>query len=204
MNTLSQLLKVLEEISKKKQEAADLLSEIRLIIGDANRAGMAGSFKARKDELLRPLRFAEGFMNSALLAVAGVSFWIVWPAIGQTGLAYGALLLKFTILFPLYWIAWSSSRKYSHLTRIREDYAYKYAAAMAFEGYSKHTEKDPNLHRELLRLSLETMGNNPIRLYNTKNIPSSPLQESLNSIKELIKTAIPISRKDDDNSEEDT
>lgn len=35
----------------------------------------------------------------------------------------------------------------AYLFRMREDYAYKYSAAMAFEGYKKQIqEQDPELH----------------------------------------------------------
>lgn len=196
--------KIEEELLSQKKKADDQLVEIREIVDDANRVGMAGSFKARKDELDKPVKWAEAFMNISLFVVTAVSFYIIIPEIGSSDVDYKSILIKLPILFPLYWIVWSSSRKFSYLTRIREDYAYKYATAMAFEGYNKHTDEDSDLYTKLLSLSIDTFGSNPIRLYNLKNVHSSPLQETLTTVKDLIKQVNPFgsNKTDDVESEE--
>lgn len=195
--------KIEAELLSQKKTADKQLEMIREIVDDANRVGMAGSFKARKDELKAPVRFAEGFMNFSLIVVASVSFYIIFPEISSASIDYKSILIKLPILFPLYWISWSLSRKFAYLTRIREDYSYKYATAMAFEGYSEHTDEDSELYTKLLSLSIDTFGSNPIRLYNLKNVHSSPLHETIASAKGLISQIMSKGKKEEDSDSEE-
>ncbi|ELH0900455.1 hypothetical protein Q9891_002986, partial [Vibrio cholerae] len=87
---------------------------------------------------------------------------------------------------PFIWIAWSNSQRNNYLVRIQEDYAFKYASAMAFEGYRKQAqETDESLERLLLKLSIDNMGMNPIRLFD-KPVKSSPLNEIIQGDNEAI------------------
>jgi len=188
------------EISKKQQD------EIKETIGNANRSSMAGSFKTRKDELDKPLKNAELTMTISLVIVALASLVIIFPSImgGMNSFDYKSFLIKLPVLFPLYWIAWNASRKFAHLSRIREDYAYKYAAAMAYEGYNKQTTNYEELRKKLLKLSIDTMGSNPIRLYNSKNVHSTPINEAISNAKDLAEKIVPKKNGEQEKSESES
>ncbi len=49
------------------------------------------------------------------------------------------------LLGPFIWLGWFSAVQYGYVSRVREDYAFKFAASMAFEGYKKEArEVDEN------------------------------------------------------------
>ncbi len=178
--------KKLEEQAKTAKEQQ---TEIQKTIEDANRASMAGSFKKRKDELNIPIRNSELVMNGTLIIIAAISFYLLIDSgLGTTKFDYISFFSRFTVVAPLIWIAWSSAKKLGHLVRIREDYAYKYASAMAYEGYRKQAEDiDNNLLLRLLHVSIENMGNNPIRLFDSTNNHASPFHEATDKLGETVK-----------------
>lgn len=178
-------------IAKEQQE------EIQKIIEDANRASMAGSFKKRKEELDNPIRNSEYVMNGTLLLIAGISFYLLIDSgIGTNEFDYIKFFSRFTVVAPLIWIAWSSAKKLGHLVRIREDYAYKYASAMAYEGYRKQAEEiNEDLLLRLLQVSIEHMGSNPIRLFDSKTNHASPFHEMTNKFSDSF---VPVFAKNKD------
>jgi hypothetical protein len=74
--------------------------------------------------------------------------------------------LKFIPLsLPIVWLAWFSALKFSQLSRLREDYAFKVATALALDGYRKQAaEVHPELAVKLLDLAITNFGENPLRL----------------------------------------
>ncbi|MCG9624633.1 hypothetical protein L1D34_07240 [Vibrio mediterranei] len=177
----------IESIDKQQREQQE---NIQNIIDDANRASMAGSFLKRKEELKEPIKWSGRIMNLALIATAGVSaYLLITTGILDNSFDYISFLTKLPILAPFIWIAWSNSQRNNYLVRIQEDYAFKYASAMAFEGYRKQVQEvDEDLEKRLLELAVENMGANPIRLFD-KPIKASPASEVLNSAKEVLTEA---------------
>lgn len=190
----SQIEMMDSEIAKRNDRMREQQNKIRDIIDDANRSSMAGSFKTRKDELDAPMKKAERWMTGSLIVLTILAGVLIIPEfisfsnfVPKETINYYKTLMKLPILFPLIWMAWSNSKKYGFLTRIREDYAFKYAAAMAFEGYKKHTSDYDDLQEKLLLISIANMGNNPIRLYDVKNNHASPFNEMFESAKDFLK-----------------
>jgi hypothetical protein len=86
-----------------------------------------------------------------------------------------------------------SARQYGFIARIREDYSYKYACAMSFDGFKKNAEAvDKDLEKLLLNSSIDMISQNPIRLYGSKDNHASPFHELLGKV---------ISKKDEDNTD---
>lgn len=116
---------------KQKQEIQD-------IIDDANRTSMAGSFKTQADDINRKIKWADGFLIGSLLATAGISYWGFYTSFNAENLfLWGQFVAKATIALLLLIVAWIKAKERAYLFRMREDYAYKYSTAMAFEGYKK-------------------------------------------------------------------
>lgn len=162
--------------------------EIRNTIDDANRASMAGSFKKRKDELDAPLNAAEKNLVLVLLLFGAASLYVLTASMGTGGINLAQLSGKLPILTPFVWLAWVFTNKVGHLSRIREDYSFKYAAAMAYEGYKRNCEEGDDLSRRLLELSIENMGANPTRLYG--NHQSGPIHEMLGKGKDMVDSIV--------------
>ena len=177
-----------EESSKflKEYEANNklLLEEIKETLGDSNRVGMAASFRERKIELGKAQELWQAIFIGSIIAILSVSMFLLsnyaaFTHISPNPFAWENILVKITILSPLIWLAWFAVRQYSFTNRVREDYSFKYAASMAYEGHKKATrEVNPELEQVLLEFSLYNMALNPIRLYGKKEEDhSTPLSE---------------------------
>ncbi|PSU88916.1 hypothetical protein C0W42_11300 [Photobacterium kishitanii] len=180
------LLQSMSGIDSRIQEQQKSIQDI---VDDANRASMAGSFRKRKDELDAPIKMSGIIMNTALVVIGIISALLLYiSGIATNQFDVTSFLIKLPVIAPFVWIAWSNSLRNNYLVRIREDYAFKYASAMAFEGYKKQVQDtDPNLEKRLLELSVENMGANPIRLFD-KVVKTSPMHEVTSTIKDIIST----------------
>lgn len=191
--TAQQLKQDFEASVKAGNESAEMLKrltasnqtlqeEIRKTLGDANRVGMAGSFKERKADVDKGLFWWRVAFIVTLPAIAGLA-WVLLEQSTQQSVDWGGLVVRIGVLSPLVWLGWFSARQFSYLSRISEDYAFKYAASMAYEGFKKATrETDEELERVLLEFSLFNMAQNPIRLYDGKADHASPAHEMLDTV----------------------
>lgn len=169
---------------KQKQEIQD-------IIDDANRASMAGSFKTQSDDINRKMKWADGFLIGSLLATAGISYWGFYTSFNAENLfLWGQFVAKAIISLPLLIVAWIKAKERAYLFRMREDYAYKYSAAMAFEGYKKQIqEQDPELQQQLLQIAIDNLGKNPTSVFD-KELQSTPLETIIEGVGKRIDQAI--------------
>lgn len=161
---------------KQKQEIQD-------IIDDANRASMAGSFKTQADDINRKMKWADGFLIGSLLITAGISYWGFNTSFNAENLfLWGQFIAKSAISLPLLIVAWIKAKERAYLFRMREDYAYKYSSAMAFEGYKKQIqEQDPKLQQQLLQIAIDNLGKNPTTVFD-KDLQSTPLESLIESV----------------------
>lgn len=168
--------------SAKEQDLKDLINElddekekIKDILGDANRASMAQSFLERKEELNIPIYNSALWRNIGLLSMSILIFIILIVEWNQEQFDYFRFFSRLPVIMPLLWLVWSNSQRNNHLVRVQEEYAYKAAVAIAFEGYQRKVDEinDVDLKKLLLELSVTNMGNNPVNLFdkNTKNSP---------------------------------
>ncbi|MCK9205161.1 MAG: hypothetical protein M0P58_12110 [Bacteroidales bacterium] len=135
----------LEKQAKINKQNEDQQEEIRKTIEDSNRLGMAGSFKKRKDELTWPLRFWTFATIITLLGLIAVAFYILAPML-KGNFELKALYVKIPIFASCVWLGWFCAKQYGFTIRIREDYAFKYAVSMAFEGYKNETKEIDEEH----------------------------------------------------------
>lgn len=157
----------------------DHQQEIQDTIESANRKGMAGSFKSRKDELDTPIRIWGSIFMTAIIVIFMIGYHLLSPYLSSSATVNEVdMLIKIALVSPFVWLAWMSVKQYGYLSRIQEDYAYKFASAMAFEGYKKQAKDiDEGLLRQLLAVSVENLSQNPIRLFSSKDNHASPANE---------------------------
>lgn len=91
-------------------------------------------------------------------------------------------------------VAWIKAKERAYLFRMREDYAYKYSAAMAFEGYKKQVqvqeqEQDPKLHQQLLQIAVDNLGINPTKVFD-KDLKSTPLETIIDGVGKRLDKAV--------------
>ena len=113
--------------------------------------------------------------NIGLLAMSIIILIILASEWEQNSFDYFRFFSRLPVVMPLLWLVWSNSQRNNHLVRVQEEYAYKAAVAIAFEGYQRKVDEinDVDLKKLLLELSVTNMGNNPVNLFdkNTKNSP---------------------------------
>lgn len=182
INSLSEELNEQIKLNSEKQK------EIQDTLGNANRVGMAGSFKIRKEELNRPIMMWGIIFAIAILSIFSVAVYFIAPVLKSGGeIILWSIFTKLLLATPFVWLAWMSAKQYGYLSRIREDYAYKYASAMAFEGYKKHAvEAEVDLLNELLSISIANLSQNPIRLFQSKDNHASPINELVKEVFERV------------------
>jgi predicted RNase H-like nuclease (RuvC/YqgF family) len=172
-----------DALRKFEEQNKNLQLEIRETLGDANRVGMAASFKERKDELQKLETRWQLIFIIAIVLISGAAFGLVLPDVMQSGRDWQLILSKIAVTSPLVWLGWFAAKQYSYVARIREDYAFKYASSMAYEGHKKATrDVDEALERVLLEFSLYNMSQNPIRLYLKKSDHATPLHDLTETI----------------------
>ncbi len=145
------------------------------ILGGANQAGMAGSFIARKEKL----GWAMGFWAFIFIISIGYLVWSGGDALALVKAdkeLLAALFYRLPVVAPVIWLAWFAAKQYGYASRLSEDYAYKAASAMAFEGYKRESTDDAT-KLKLLETAINNFGDNPIRIYDGKQHHGSPAHE---------------------------
>lgn len=195
-NTLAEIT---EETQSLQGTCKELNDEITKTLEAANRVGMAGSFNSRKEELKASLVLWAICFVLSIGAILGIGLWMIYPYLGQNALEMKLedVGLKIIVVAPLVWLAWMSARQYGYISKIREDYSFKYATAMAFEGYKKQAQEiNEELLNQLLQQAIETVGQNPIRLYSSKDNHASPMQEAFDGARSLVTDVISKKKQD--------
>lgn len=157
----------------------------------ASQEGMASAFQKRHDDLKWPeIRWISLFTFS-LLSLAVFGAWFVETVFSENGIGTAEIISRISISIPLVWLAWFSGKQFNHVTRLREDYAYKVAVAMAYHGYKDEAGQiDSEMSGKLLENIILHFADNPVRLY--KNDNSASMIEAViknNKVAEVI-TAI--------------
>ncbi|WP_155272091.1 hypothetical protein [Aeromonas hydrophila] len=165
--------------------------EIDNILQMANQQGMASSFQKRVKELFIPRMAWLGVFAITILALIIISYHIVIPGVTAIdGFNWEVLLKHIPMTLPVIWVAWFSSKQYTQMSKLKEDYEYKFAVAMAYHGYKREAmELNSEMHGKLLESILSHFSDNPIRLYSS-NESTTPLEALIKNDKlsELIKS----------------
>ena len=166
--------KLFQEFENYRQQAFDIL-------GDTNRAGMAGSFTTRKTELKKSIDLWSRVFVGALVCLILVAIFIVSPSLSAQH--WDDLLFRIPLAAPIIWLGWFAAKQYGYAIRLSEDYAYKAASAMAFEGFKRESiDEGKDMHALLLKTAINNFGENPIRIYDGKGNHASPAHEFFDQV----------------------
>ena len=78
----------------------------------------------------------------------------------------GPIIFRTALIAPCVWLGWYAGKQYGYTVRVREDYSFKYACAVAYEGFKKAADgEDSRLGQVLLELSMLNMSQQPLRVY---------------------------------------
>lgn len=156
---------------------------IEKTLAAANRTGLAKAFEERRKALKTPMIIWGGTFVASVIGLFLIGILVILPTLKDVKGTeiYVHLLFELPLTAPLIWLGYFSGSRYSYVEKVREDYAFKEATALSFEGFKTETMGvDKDLLGQLLTISIENFGQNPIRLYDKKtNI--SPASDVLNS-----------------------
>lgn len=184
-NRIGELQKKLEAQIKLDD---DLQSKIKQTLGDVNKYGMANAFYKRKNELKTTVILWGIASFVSIAAMVCISYFFAMQMIQATTFDPIRDLYKIPSLLIGIWLCWFCVRQFGFAIRIGEDYSYKCAISMAFEGYKNETrEINKALLEKLLQVTLENISTNPTALYNTRSNHGSPWQELADGIKSFFK-----------------
>lgn len=181
----------LHEIGDNLEQSKKLLDESRLTLASSNRYSMAASFESRKKELLWPMLSWAVALVAALICIALVI--MLGPQIDfASGSAFawvGPIMFRTALIAPCVWLGWYAGKQYGYTVRVREDYSFKYACAVAYEGFKKAADaEDSRLGQVLLELSMLNMSQQPLRVYAQSKfgVKGLPIEEFLDSVKDKL------------------
>lgn len=151
--------------------------KIDVLLGDANRTGMAASFTDRRRWLIPPLILWGVVFAGSIGALTLIGLHYIEPLIAAAN--WEQVPAKLALTAPIVWLGWFAAKQYGYTTRLREDYAYKEASAKSFEGYKREAGVDAEMLKRLMETAIQNLGHNPIRVYNGHENHASPVQEVL-------------------------
>ena len=189
------------QLEANKKTQSELFAEfetyrkkINGLLGDANRSGMAASFTNRRRWLIVPLIAWLGIFGFSIYGLSQIGTTFIAPLLNLGNTPNNAPLpityweqlpLRLALTAPLIWLGWFSAKQYGYTSRVREDYFYKEASAMSFEGYKREAKEvavDGEMLKKLLEQAIKNLGDNPIRIYDGQENHGSPFQEFFEKI----------------------
>ncbi len=183
--SLSEIARAKKEVEEQASKLSEMsvklekkLIEAQQSLEDANRIGLAGAFKTRKKELSVPaIVWAVTFVIS-MLSLAGYAYF----HLADVGSDLNILLLRLPVSGPIVWLGWFAVKQYGYTRKMQEDYAFKVASAMSFQGYKNEVTAEPELLKQLRQSAIENFSQNPLRIYSDTNNHGSPGHEILDRV----------------------
>ncbi len=175
---------IYEDVKQKQEQASNLISSAETALGMATNASLAASFSKRKNELSTESNWWIVGLVVSLGSTLGIGCWRIHEVMAyfqkdnfSYGVLFSNLILSLLICFAPFWGAWFSTRRLGYLFKLREDYAYKSATAVAFEGYRDQAAKyDENMEAQVIESVLKRFEEPPLRLMDDP-VRSSPISE---------------------------
>jgi|GEM_PF-6705660 len=143
-----------------------------------NQSGLGASFIARKNELKWSLWIWASIFIISISALALYALTANTPITTPED-----ILAHLPVSAPIVWLAWFAARQYGFTVRLGEDYAFKAATAMAFEGYKREAaEAGPETQQNLLDTAIYNFGKDPLRIFDGHANHASPAHEILGTL----------------------
>jgi hypothetical protein len=157
------ILDILRELRKEAEQVLNLSSQ----------AGLAASYKTESQRLeKRSTVFTIILYSSAIVTILLAAFYVlpelnkaltstnnvgIWESLSFT-------ILRASVLAPLIYVIYFTTKRISSLEILRMDYAEKAAASLAYSGYREQVDSDEDLLRQLKGSLLIKFAEHPERL----------------------------------------
>lgn len=196
LGTAETTLKAVEDSRKsadqKVSQSAELLAQanekLSKALADINRQALADSFAHKARNLgIERIGWVIGFVAAIV--------WLVWVAFHMTDLPtsgssigtakdqvilpmWAHLVGSIPFVLPGIWLGWLSAKNAGLTGRVQQDYHYKVATALAYQGYKNEVVGlgDDALTKQLMEIAIRNFGDNPIRIYDGKDEAGHPIE----------------------------
>ncbi len=169
---------------KESQDKINLLAnEAELVLEGNSKAGLAASFRTRRKSLetsqyIWAGAFALGILILISIVLSTSTGYLSLPKFiddnGQVNT--WAVIARILIAGPGVWFTWFAAKQYGFTMRLIEDYAFKEASALAFDGFKREMGEDEEMLKLLRETAIKNFGASPTRML-SKSDPSSPVHE---------------------------
>jgi len=169
------------QVTKYETELKALVAKIEGLVSGAASASLASAFASQKKRFRTPRLWWMITFVACVVSLAGIGIPGFAAALKTTttNLKWDEVLLgiaiRMPIVIPLVWLAIYAGRNYMLGLRLEEDYAYKEAISMAFEGYKREMKEisvgdaaNPNPLTILCTNILRAIAERPGRIYEGK------------------------------------
>lgn len=167
----------LEEAVAKFETAQSDVETIKrqaeAVLSLSNQAGLAGSYLKESRKLALKSYIFTGILYATSITTALIAAFYVLPSLEHSIYANGGslaqraipvTLLRATVLAPLVYVLYFTTRQISALETLRMDYAEKAAASLAYSGYKDEMSEDTSLLDRLRGSLLLKFAEHPERL----------------------------------------
>lgn len=158
--------KAIEKLESSKAQASDILNL-------STQAGLAASYLNESKDLKTRSNMFTGILYGAVLITIAIAAIYVLPGLEKSITAEGTLdatralsitLLRATILAPLVFVIYFTTKQISSIETLRMDYAEKAAASLAYSGYKDEMTADGDLLERLRGSLIHKFAEHPERL----------------------------------------
>lgn len=190
-NDLLEVIESIEEAEKsfdeKASEAEALLIKMKLVEKAILREGLVGSYRRSERKLFWRILGLDilNYLSLFLIFVVTLVLFIDFNAFDVSKFELLKLMKlkeisiyeRFIVIIPLVCISWFASKRSQFLYQIREEYSYKYATALAYEGYKDeidtHSDTDNKMRDKLMGITIDNLGRSPLAQFD-KNSDHAP------------------------------
>ena len=171
----------------KREEIASLVTRAEEALRASTGAGLAQAFSNNATKLKESSHcWCSALVGALFLAVVigycrmSAIFDLIKNPNIDTALVWANILMSFALIAAPTWFAWIAAKRIAHLFRLIEDYEFKAAVSMSYEGYSREAAKydDSDLAERILESALTRFDEPPLRFVEPKD-DGHPLLEML-------------------------
>jgi hypothetical protein len=188
----------LTDLHKKSQEK---LAEIHSLLPGATSAGLAHAFDARGNKFTQPSKLWQVvFVVALVVLVIIAAIGLIEVYLAGNSLNYDGIirlwLARLPIAGALVWLALYASREAALAKRLEEDYAYKAAISMSFQGFQQQMKaiqaeaKNDTPLGKLCSDTLATIASPPGRIYDKHKLTVSFSSELTEAIRAAVQAAM--------------
>lgn len=189
----ARVIKYEQEIAQLTTAFSDMQAKLEGLLPHATSAGLASAFHNQKARFSKPQRYWLGLFVATILALLLTTAFGLPAANDSWDAILRHFINRLPIVAPLVWLAIYAGHHYSMALRMEEDYAFKEAVSIAFEGYKREmsgiqatTESDVSPLITLCENVLRALAERPGRIYDGKTEMITPLTPAASVIKDVV------------------